>query len=209
MAAAKNFISEDDIEQALLQRLQHLCGFDALNCFTAQPDDLNDGSGRSDKREVILADRVRAALERLNPQAPAHAVDQALAQLLQPRTAMSLVAANREMDGLIRDGVPVTYKPDARAASRADGDRAAERDRLRRARPARRPQPLPGGEPAVGARRAWLPPAGRAAVRERPAAGVHRAEEQQSSSCAPPSTTTSPPTRPRSRSCSPPMRCAC
>ncbi|MBW8843748.1 MAG: type I restriction endonuclease subunit R [Burkholderiales bacterium] len=113
MAAAKNFISEDDIEQALLQRLQHLCGFDSLNCFTAQPDDLNDGSGRVDKREVILADRVRAALERLNPQAPAQAVDQALAELLRPRTAMSLVAANREMDGLIRDGVPVTYKPEA------------------------------------------------------------------------------------------------
>jgi len=89
VAAAKNFISEDDIEQALLQRLQHLCGFDALNCFTAQPDDLDDGSGRSDKREVILADRLRAALERLNPQAPAHAVDQALAQLLQPRAAMT------------------------------------------------------------------------------------------------------------------------
>ncbi|SFK53824.1 type I restriction endonuclease subunit R [Lysobacter sp. cf310] len=113
MAAAKNFISEDDIEHALLQRLQHLCGFDALNCFTVQSDDLNDGSGRSDKREVILADRLRAALERLNPQAPAHAVDQALAELLLPRTAMSLVAANRQMDALLRDGVPVTYKPQA------------------------------------------------------------------------------------------------
>jgi hypothetical protein len=65
-----NFISEDDIEQALLQRLQHLCGYDALNCFTATPDDLNDGSGRTDKREVILAGRLRAAVQRLNPQAP-------------------------------------------------------------------------------------------------------------------------------------------
>ena len=46
--AAKKFISEDDIEQALLQRLQHLCGFNVQNCFTAQPDDLNDGSGRAD-----------------------------------------------------------------------------------------------------------------------------------------------------------------
>lgn len=110
---ARNFISEDDIEQGLIQRLQHLCGFDALNCFTAQPDELNDGSGRGDKREVILADRLRAAVERLNPQAPAQAVDQAMGQLLQPRTAMSLVAANREMDGLIRDGVPVTYKPES------------------------------------------------------------------------------------------------
>lgn len=108
---AKNFISEDDIEQGLIQRLQHLCGFDALNCYTAQPDDLKDGSGRGDKREVILADRLREAVERLNPQAPPHAVDQAMSQLLQPRTAMSLIAANREMDSLIRDGVPVTYKP--------------------------------------------------------------------------------------------------
>ncbi len=108
--AAKNFISEDDIEQALLQRLQHLCGYNVLNCFTAQPDDLNDGSGRADKREVILAEPLRAALVRLNPQAPASAVDDAVATVMQPRTTMSLVAANREMDSLLRDGVPVTYK---------------------------------------------------------------------------------------------------
>jgi type I restriction enzyme R subunit len=110
---AKNFISEDDIEQGLIQRLKHLCGFDSLNCYTAQPDDLEDGSGRGDKREVILAGRLREAVERLNPKAPTHAVDQAMGLLLQSRTAMSLVAANREMDGLIRDGVPVTYKPES------------------------------------------------------------------------------------------------
>ena len=108
----KNFISEDDIEQGLIQRLKQSCGFDALNCYTAQPDDLPDGSGRGDKRDVILADRLRKAVERLNPQATAHAVDEAMGQLLQPRSAMSLVAANREMDGLTRDGVPVTYKPE-------------------------------------------------------------------------------------------------
>ncbi len=112
-----NFISEDDIEQALLQRLQHLCGYDVLNCFTATPDDLKDGSGRSDKREVILADRLRAAVQRLNPQAPPAAHEQAVATLVQPRTAMSLVAANRDMDALMRGGVPVEYEatsgPDA------------------------------------------------------------------------------------------------
>ena len=108
-----NFISEDQIEQALLQRLQHLCGYDALNCFTATPDDLNDGSGRSDKREVILAVRLRAAVQRLNPQAPATAQEQAVAVLMQPRIAMSLVAANREVDALIRGGVPVEYEATA------------------------------------------------------------------------------------------------
>jgi type I restriction enzyme R subunit len=56
-----NFISEDQIEQALVQKLQHVHGFDALYCYTENAEDLNDGSGRANKRDVILADRVREA----------------------------------------------------------------------------------------------------------------------------------------------------
>jgi len=62
-----NFISEDQIEQALVQRLQHLHGFDSLNCYTDDPEDLNDGSHRVSKRDVILIDRVKEAALRLNP----------------------------------------------------------------------------------------------------------------------------------------------
>jgi type I restriction enzyme, R subunit len=105
-----NFISEDEIEQALLQRLQHLCGYDVLNCNTASPDDLNDGSGRATKRDAILVDRLRAAVQRLNPLVPEPAQEQAIATVLTSRRAMSPVAANRELDGLIRDGVPVEYR---------------------------------------------------------------------------------------------------
>ena len=46
-----NFISEDQIERALVQKLQHLHGFDSLDCHTEDPEDLNDGSGRTNKRE--------------------------------------------------------------------------------------------------------------------------------------------------------------
>ena len=60
-----NFISEDQIEQALLQRLQHLCGFDVLDCHTADPADLNDGSGRADKREVLVTGETQVG-ERLS-----------------------------------------------------------------------------------------------------------------------------------------------
>ena len=55
-----SFISEDDIEQALIAKLREkwseTYNFETLNCFTADPADLNDRSGRSDKRDVILAD---------------------------------------------------------------------------------------------------------------------------------------------------------
>jgi len=105
-----NFISEDDIEQGMVQRLQHLYGYDVQDCFTADPADLNDGSGRGDKRDVILHDRLKAAAVVLNPGIPESAVDEALKQLCDRRQAMSAFAANRELDGLIRDGVRVEYK---------------------------------------------------------------------------------------------------
>ena len=42
-----NFISEDQIERTLVQKLQHLHGFDVLEGHTEDPEDLNDGSHRS------------------------------------------------------------------------------------------------------------------------------------------------------------------
>ncbi|RZA08129.1 MAG: type I restriction endonuclease subunit R, partial [Moraxellaceae bacterium] len=106
-----NFISEDNIEQAMLQSLQHLHGFDVLDCHTAKPEELNDGSNRTDKRDVILADRLRAACLRLNPQVPVDVIDTKVMPLITDRrSAMSPINANRELYGFIRDGVPVFYE---------------------------------------------------------------------------------------------------
>lgn len=55
--------------------------------------------GRASNREPVLAGRLRAALERLNPKAPASAIASAIDALTQDRSAMSLVGANREVYG--------------------------------------------------------------------------------------------------------------
>ena len=118
-----NFISEDQIEQALAQKLQHLHGFDVLDCHTENAEDLNDGSNRANKRDVILVDRVREAAIRLNPDIPQVAIEDALENLLDRRQAMTLIAANREIYGLLRDGIPVEF-------DNAQGRRQQERVRL-------------------------------------------------------------------------------
>jgi type I restriction enzyme R subunit len=107
-----NLFSEDDIERTLLARLQEQYGYEVLNCMTAQSADLQDGSGRRDKREVILGDRLQAAARRLNPRIPDATLEQALAQFAERRQAMTLVAANRELDALLRDGIAVRYQQD-------------------------------------------------------------------------------------------------
>src|ERR1035438_1266073 len=104
-----NFISEDQIERAMVQKLVQLHGYDSLNCHTEAPEDLNDKSGRANKRDVILVDRVREAATRLNPKIPAQAIESALEKVLDRRQAMALVAANQEVYGLLRDGIPVEF----------------------------------------------------------------------------------------------------
>ena len=107
-----NFISEDDIERAILGKLKTEFGYEILDCNTVDRDDLNDGSGRTDKRDVIFIDRLHDSLERLNPDIPAHAIEIALERLTDKRRAMSQVSANREIDDLIRNGVSVTFTDD-------------------------------------------------------------------------------------------------
>jgi len=58
---------------------------------TAYDDDL----GREHRGQVILRDRLLAALAVLNSDLPAEAFDQALAELERDRSAMALVQANR------------------------------------------------------------------------------------------------------------------
>jgi len=104
-----NFISEDDIEQGLLNLLRDEYGYEPLNCFTADPDNLNDGSGRSDKRNIIFPEHLYTAAQRLNPTIPEAALTEALNEVTRNRRAMSLIAANQELDCLIRDGIPITF----------------------------------------------------------------------------------------------------
>jgi len=93
-----SFILEDQIERAMVQKLVQLHSFDSLNCNTEDPEDLNDRSGRTSKREVILFDRLIEATSRLNPTIPTQVVESALEQLF--RRASSDDASSRQPGGL-------------------------------------------------------------------------------------------------------------
>ncbi len=104
-----NFISEEQIEEALIQKLQMLHGYDSLNCYTEDPEDLNDGSHRASKREVILVDRLTQAAIELNGDIPEKVILDAIGTFAERRQSMSLVAANKDIYELLRGGIPVEY----------------------------------------------------------------------------------------------------
>lgn len=73
-----------------------------------------DGTlGRESKKDIFLVRRLRASLELLNPEMPADAIDQAIAELTRGRGALHYARANREVYDLVRDRVRVEIrKPD-------------------------------------------------------------------------------------------------
>ena len=83
------------VEQPALTLLSEL-GWTTVN---ARDEILGaDGTlGRETTSEVVLVPRLKAALERLNPDVPPEGIAAAIDQLTADRSAMSQVAANREV----------------------------------------------------------------------------------------------------------------
>ena len=101
-------MTEDQLEQEALAWLQ-----DVGYTHRHGPDIAHDGAApeRAGYRQVVLAERLRTAIDRLNPGVPAAARDDALKQVLELGTPV-LLAANRQFHRLLVAGVPVQYQQD-------------------------------------------------------------------------------------------------
>ena len=99
------YISEADIEHALLEQLQRL-GYTRTTDAQIGPD--GSAPEREAYSDVLLLGRLRAAIERLNPQIPAEARHDALMQVVASKSP-SLVEENRRLHRLIVEGVGVEF----------------------------------------------------------------------------------------------------
>ena len=95
------------VEQPAIALLKEM-GWHTQDCSNEFESDIEIRTGREAKSDVVLTDRLRAALERLNPDATEDAIDAAIEELTQSRAVMNPVEANREIYNLLKDGVKVT-----------------------------------------------------------------------------------------------------
>lgn len=72
------------------------------------PGNENTCLGRETRSEVVLVQRLRAALGKFNPSLPPEAINAAIDELTRDRSAMSLEAANREVYRLLKEGIRVS-----------------------------------------------------------------------------------------------------
>src|SRR5687767_8674949 len=101
-----------DYSESLLVEQPAIALFEELGWRTvgAREETFGPGGtlGRETPGEVVLFTSLREALRRLNPGLPEGAVSSAVDLLTRDRSAMSVEAANREVYGLLKDGVLVS-----------------------------------------------------------------------------------------------------
>lgn len=129
-------MTEDQLEQEALSWLSDV-GYTHLYGPDIAPD--SDSPERADYRQVLLPFRLREAINRLNPNIPTPAREDAVKQITDLGIPAQ-VAANRQFHRWLLGGVPVTYQKDGE--TRGDFVRMVDWN-------APSPQPSPGGEGAT------------------------------------------------------------
>ena len=109
----RNFISEDDIERAILSKLNTApFEYDIITC-DADPnkrDDLNDGTGRSSKKECVLPCVLEESLKRINPNIDEQYIKNIVKDLRRDFTGTDIVATNYKLYNQLRNGIKITVR---------------------------------------------------------------------------------------------------
>src|SRR5215469_3115403 len=103
--------SEDRlVQQTFAEHLEKVLGWESVYAYNTETFGSKGTLGRSSERDVALVRDLRAALEKLNPEIPIEARDQAVEKLTRSDLSRSLLQHNRDFYDFIRNGVPVEWR---------------------------------------------------------------------------------------------------
>lgn len=111
------YITEDDIEIAVLDRLSHPdFGYDIVKCDAdpSKRENLDDGTGRSSKKECVLPCILKASLVKINPHIPESIIDDVVKTLTRDFTGTDMVATNYDLYNKIRNQIKVKVRRNGR-----------------------------------------------------------------------------------------------
>ena len=102
-----NDYSEDAlVEQPAIELFKEL-QYDYANCFYEKVGQ-DSTLGRQTTEEVVLVPKLRNALLKLNPDLPKSAIEEAIEQITEDKSALNPVGANREIYKLLKNGIKVS-----------------------------------------------------------------------------------------------------
>ena len=103
-----SLIKEEDVELESIEYFKRL-GFQYKNGYEISPEGTNPE--RNEFRQVILEERLRSAITRINPDIPSQKVNNSITQILNPNIP-DLFNCNREIHFWLTKGLKITYMKD-------------------------------------------------------------------------------------------------
>src|SRR3989338_1103646 len=101
--------SEDALVERPAIELFDKLKWSVQNCFHEFDENGKSSLGRETKADVVIVSKLKPVLRELNPDVSAAAIEEAIKILTADRSVMSMVAANREICELLKNGIPVSY----------------------------------------------------------------------------------------------------
>lgn len=98
------FLTEDALEQAAIAILEKEMGYSHLFCLHTEQ------LGRSSRRQVFAVDRLRAALQRLNPGYAAEQIEQAVEEISRERDLSNLFGQNCDFYRILKHGIEIKIR---------------------------------------------------------------------------------------------------
>ena len=108
-----NFISEDDIEQAIIAKLKaEPFEYDIILCDPSpdKRDDINDGTGRTSKKQCILPVVLEKSLQKINPDIELSYLQRIVKDYSRDFTGTDIVQTNYRLYQQIRNGIKIDVK---------------------------------------------------------------------------------------------------
>ena len=105
--------TEDTLcQQTTADYLRDELGWDSVYAYNTETFGQEGTLGRKDDREVVLTRYLYLKLMEFNPGLPDDAYRDAVSQIVETSASQTLLAANREKYGLLKDGVQVSFRND-------------------------------------------------------------------------------------------------
>lgn len=98
------------VQETFAKHLEKVLGWDSVYAWNEETFGPTGTLGRASTQEAVLTRDLRAALERLNPDLPPAAIEDAMRAMTAHDFSRSVVQHNQDFARLIRQGVPVSYR---------------------------------------------------------------------------------------------------
>ncbi|MDQ3019004.1 MAG: type I restriction endonuclease subunit R [Bacteroidota bacterium] len=107
----QNSYTEDKlVQQTMADYFRDKLNWESVYAYNDEILGINGTLGRESEKDIVLVRYLRTALEKLNPELPTEAYDNAIRQILETSVSKSLMQTNKEKYELFKNGVLVTFK---------------------------------------------------------------------------------------------------